>query len=50
MISGEVGWTKVSVTITGSGTHTLKWNYTKDTSGTKGEDFGWVDKISWTGK
>ncbi len=50
VISGEVGWTKVSVPIEGAGAHTLKWNYTKDASVTKGEDFGWLDQISWTGK
>ncbi len=48
MISGEVDWTKVTVNIAGAGTHTLKWNYTKNGSVTKGEDFGWVDQIAWT--
>ncbi len=47
MISGDVDWTKVEVPITGSGVHTIKWNYTKNGSVTKGEDFGWVDQISW---
>ncbi len=47
MISGDVDWTKVEVPITGTGTHTIKWNYTKNGSVTKGEDFGWVDQISW---
>ena len=47
MISGEVDWTQVVVEIPGAGTHTIKWNYTKNGSVTKGEDFGWVDQISW---
>ena len=47
MISGDVDWTKVTVPITGSGTHTIKWNYTKNGSVTKGEDFGWIDQIGW---
>ena len=50
MISGDTDWTKVSVDITGSGTHVLKWNYTKNGSVTKGEDFGWIDRMSWVGR
>ena len=47
MITGDVGWTKVTVPISGSGTHVIKWNYTKNGSVTKGEDFGWLDQVSW---
>ena len=47
-ISGETDWAKVTVYVTGSGTHVLKWNYTKNSSVTKGQDFGWVDQIGWT--
>ena len=50
MISGETDWTPVTVNITGSGTHVIKWNYTKNGSVTKGQDFGWVDQIEWTAK
>ena len=50
MITGDVGWTKVTVPISGSGTHVIKWNYTKNGSVTKGEDFGWLDQISWQAK
>ena len=50
MISGEVDWTKVAVEIPGEGTHTIKWNYTKNGSVTKGEDFGWIDQMSWVGR
>ncbi|MFH1715827.1 MAG: hypothetical protein ABIF19_00625 [Planctomycetota bacterium] len=32
-----------------SGTHTLKWRYVKDSSGSSGADHGWVDFIQWTG-
>ena len=48
MITGEIGWRYVSISVTGSGTHRLKWNYTKDGSITKGEDCGWVDQVRWT--
>ena len=49
-ITGETGWSKVTVKISGYGTHLLKWVYSKDVSGTKGQDFGWIDQIQWTAK
>ena len=39
--------TKVTVDVSGSGTHILKWNYTKNGSVSKRQDFGWLDQISW---
>ena len=50
MITGETDWTKVTVNVAGSGTHVLKWTYSKNGSVTKGEDFGWLDQIQWTAK
>lgn len=47
MISGEVGWTKVTIGVSGGGTHILKWNYTKNETVSKGQDYGWVDQVSW---
>ena len=53
-ISGTTDWQGQSYTITGSGTHTLKWRYTKNGSGTGGSDCAWVDYVqspiewSWT--
>lgn len=47
-ISGEIGWLQVSVPVYGSGRHTLKWNYTKNGSVTKGQDAAWVDQVSWS--
>jgi RHS repeat-associated protein len=44
--SGEVDWRKKSYTLSGSGTYTLKWRYVKDSSGSAGEDIGWVDALS----
>ena len=43
-ISGNVDWTQRTYTVT-SGTHTLKWSYTKDYSVSTGSDCGWVDKL-----
>ncbi len=43
-ISGNVNWTQRSYSVS-SGTHTLKWSYTKDYSVSSGSDCGWVDKL-----
>ena len=42
--SGEVPWTQASYTLT-QGTHTLKWQYTKDIYVTSGSDCAWIDDI-----
>lgn len=44
-ISGEVDWQQKSYTVT-SGIHTLKWVYSKDSSGSNGSDCGWVDQLT----
>jgi len=31
------------------GSRTLKWEYSKDSSGTEGDDCGWVDFVQWSG-
>ncbi len=46
-ISGTTSWDFKSFTIT-SGSHTLKWAYTKDGSDSFGEDCGWVDQVVWS--
>jgi hypothetical protein len=46
-ISGEVSWTQKSFSIA-SGSHTLKWAYTKDGSVSSGSDCGWLDKVVFT--
>jgi hypothetical protein len=43
-ISGNVGWTKVTLTID-DGPQTVTWTYSKDSSGSAGEDAGWVDQV-----
>lgn len=48
-ISGSVGWTQVTVNLS-SGTHTLKWSYTKDGWVGRSSDCGWVDDIQVTYK
>ena len=44
-ISGNVDWQQKTYTIR-SGTHTLKWAYTKDGSVNRGSDTWWVDKVA----
>ncbi len=43
-ISGTTSWAQLIYNLS-SGTHTLKWSYTKDYSVSSGSDCGWVDKI-----
>ena len=45
-ISGEVGWTQVSLAVS-SGPHVLTWSYEKDAVGSRGGDCGWVDQVVW---
>lgn len=44
-IAGEVDWTQVNVSVP-AGTHSLKWSYVKDGSGSGGMDAGWVDRFT----
>jgi len=44
-ISGSSDWLGCSYTVTGAGTHTLKWRYIKNGYGTAGSDCGWVDYV-----
>ncbi len=43
-ISGFTGWIPGSVTIP-AGSHTVSWRYSKNASGSSGEDRGWVDQV-----
>ena len=45
-ISGEKGWERAIFDVP-SGTQTLKWVYTKDSSVDKGSDAGWVDAFEF---
>jgi RHS repeat-associated protein len=46
-ISGEQDWQQKTYEVTGSGSHTLKWKYVKDSSTSDGSDCGWVDWLQW---
>ena len=47
-ISGEKDWAKVTYTITGLKSHTLKWVYKKNGDAyASGEDCAWLDQVSF---
>jgi hypothetical protein len=46
--SGTVDWTQKSYDITG--THTLMWEYEKESGDSNGSDGGWVDYLTGTGE
>ncbi len=41
-------WTNIVVTVTGEGTHTIRWAYTKNASRTAAYDCAWLDEVVWT--
>jgi alpha-tubulin suppressor-like RCC1 family protein len=45
-ISGEVAWEQEAFPIA-SGSHTLRWIYSKDPDISVGEDAGWLDQVSF---
>lgn len=47
-ISGNVDWQSKTYGIS-SGSHTVKWTYTKDGSVNRGSDCGWRDKVEFGG-
>jgi len=44
-ISGESGWVLVTGVSVATGSHTIKWEYSKDSSSSSGSDAGWVDQV-----
>ena len=47
-ISGTVDWSQKYVIVTGSGTHTLRWVYSKDGSVSGGDDCGWIKDYQYS--
>ncbi len=45
-ISGERDWQQMSYTLATTGSHTLKWTYSKDSGGSVGSDCAWVDQLT----
>ena len=44
--SGEIGWTRAAFNLT-PGTHELRWEYSKDSSVSSGDDCAWIDNVSF---
>ena len=42
------GYNTLSYSVTNSGTHTVAWTYSKDSSVSQGDDCVWIDQIEWT--
>ena len=47
-MSGWREWEDYALEITGTGSHTIEWTYSKDGSVSDGEDCGWIDDVVWT--
>jgi hypothetical protein len=47
-ISGNSGWVQVTGVAIPAGSHTIKWQYSKDGSVSAGADAGWVDQVVFT--
>jgi predicted outer membrane repeat protein len=47
-VSGELPWQENVFDLPGSGTHKLRWVYSKDANKTSGSDCGWLDRVTWT--
>ena len=44
-VAGESGWQHYSTTLA-TGSHELKWEYTKDVNTTSGSDTAWIDELT----
>jgi len=44
-ISGDIDWTRKSITLTGEGDHVIEWRFNKDYLISAGQDAGWIDNI-----
>ena len=46
---GVIDWTNETFSVTGTGSHTLRWTYQKDSDGkSANEDCAWLDDVVWT--
>ena len=46
-LDGKTKWERASFAVVGTGTHTLRWTYVKDSGMADGEDRGWLDCVQW---
>ena len=48
-MGGLTDWSNVVVSVSGEGSHVLKWVYQKDSNGkNENEDCAWLDEVIWT--
>ena len=48
-MGGLTDWSNVVVSVSGEGSHVLKWVYQKDSNEkTENEDCAWLDEVTWT--
>jgi len=47
LIGGEVGWTNITVGVSGAGEHVICWRYQKDKVSSAGSDCAWIDEVLW---
>ena len=48
-MGGLTDWSNVVVSVSGEGSHVLKWVYQKDSNGkNENEDCAWLDEVTWT--
>ena len=45
--NGKMDWTPRSFSVSGSGSHTLRWSYRKNGSASAGMDCAWIKDCSW---
>jgi hypothetical protein len=45
--SMSMSWQQWSSPVTGAGSHTIQWKYSKGGSGTTADGGVWVDKVEW---
>lgn len=47
VVHGENPWAAISLSVSGSGEHSVEWRYKKDDSVARGSDCVWLDNVSW---
>ena len=45
--AGNVDWTSLVISVANSGSHTIRWTYLKNASGSYGYDAAWLDDVIW---
>lgn len=46
-VTGTTGWSRVTLTLSATGPHTITWKFTKTAAATSGADAAWVDDVEF---